>query len=120
MQSERLLGFSITPKSHMIESHACEQQAELNGIGDLDESFGERDHQVESRGDFGCRCSQNFAMKQRIKIEHHLQTNCNEVKFKIEDMKKKGNESDQPGGKENIRLEEEAIEKRLQRLRGNL
>ena len=47
MQLERLLGFSITLKSHIIESHACEQQADIQGIGDLDESFGECIHQVE-------------------------------------------------------------------------
>ena len=90
MQLERLLGFSITPKSHIIESHACEQQAELHGIGDLDESFGERNHQVESRGDVRYGFTRNFGMKERIKAKDHSQINCNEVQVKVEEIKKKG------------------------------
>ena len=43
-----------------------------------------------------------------------------EVKFKIEDMKKRETKVTNQGARKKTRLEEEAIEKRLQRLRGNL
>jgi hypothetical protein len=32
---------SVTTKSHLMEDHSLEQQAELDGIGDLGEDFGE-------------------------------------------------------------------------------
>ena len=52
MELKRHLGLSITPKSHLIiETHACQQQGAFQGIDDLDESFGERNHQIETRGD---------------------------------------------------------------------
>ena len=41
----------LTPKSHIIESHAANQQELIKGIGDLDESFGEPNHQMETRAD---------------------------------------------------------------------
>ena len=42
---------SITTKGHINEEHACEQQEEHDGVGDMEESFGWRDHQKETRAD---------------------------------------------------------------------
>jgi hypothetical protein len=38
---ERYLGTSVTTKSHLAEDHSCEQQENLDGIGNLGEDFGE-------------------------------------------------------------------------------
>ena len=51
LELERHLGITVTPKSHIIESHAANQQELIKGIGNLDESFGERNHQMETRAD---------------------------------------------------------------------
>ena len=48
MELERYIQLSITLKSHIIEDHSCEQKSIFNGIGDLEEIFGERNHQYES------------------------------------------------------------------------
>ena len=48
MEFERYFQLSITPNSHIIEDHSCEQQSLFNGIGDLEESFGELNHPYKS------------------------------------------------------------------------
>ena len=47
----RMPGMSMTTKAHIDEKHACEQQEEHDGVGDMEESFGWRDHQKETRAD---------------------------------------------------------------------
>jgi hypothetical protein len=44
LKLECYLQLPITPKSHIIGDHSCEQQVYFKGIGDLDKSFGERNH----------------------------------------------------------------------------
>ena len=89
LQLERFLGMSVTPKSHILEAHACEQQARLGGIGCLDESFGERNHQSESLADRRYGCTRDFAKRERVKAKEEAQTNILEVQLKVEDLHKK-------------------------------
>jgi hypothetical protein len=46
LELERYLGVSITPKSHSAEDHFIELMELHQGFGDLDESFGEQNHQT--------------------------------------------------------------------------
>ena len=48
---ERYLRMSVTTKSHLMEDHSLEQQEELDGICDLGEDFGERNHQDQAKAD---------------------------------------------------------------------
>mmetsp|Transcript_17867 Transcript_17867/g.25187 ORF Transcript_17867/g.25187 Transcript_17867/m.25187 type:complete len:100 (-) Transcript_17867:32-331(-) len=57
-------------------------------------------------------------MKERIKAKDHSQINCNEVQVKVEEIKKKRKSKvTEKGTRKKTRLEEQAIEKRIQRLR---
>ena len=72
-----------------MEDHACHQQHHLRGIGDLDESFGERNHQVETRGDVRYGFTRNFAMKEDIKARENTIMNSIDVKDKISQIQGK-------------------------------
>ena len=43
------MGFSITPKAHLLFEHLIEQMLRFDGIGDKTEDFCERAHQEQSR-----------------------------------------------------------------------
>jgi hypothetical protein len=42
---------NMTTKSHLMEDQSLEQQEELDGIGDLGEDFGEKNHQDQAKAD---------------------------------------------------------------------
>jgi hypothetical protein len=48
---ERYLGMSVTTKSHLAEDHSVQYQGGLDGIGDLGEDLGERNHQDLAKAD---------------------------------------------------------------------
>ena len=89
MELERYIGISITPKSHIIEDHSITQQRHLKGIGDLEESFGERNHQLETRNDVRYASVQDFDLKERLKSRDEAQSNHPDVKDKMKELKVK-------------------------------
>ncbi len=58
---ERYLGMSVTTKSHLIGDHSCEQQGELQALGNIGKDFGERNHQDQAKADRPLGCVRNFA-----------------------------------------------------------
>ena len=89
MELERYIGISITPKSHIIEDHSITQQRCLKGIGDLEESFGERNHQLETRNDVRYASVQDFDLKERLKSRDEAQSNHPDVQDKMKELKVK-------------------------------
>ena len=83
MQLERYIGMSVTPKSHIIEDHACGQQERLLGIGDLDESFGERNHQIETRFDSKYGRLRDFKLREKFKAKEQASANYQPVRDRI-------------------------------------
>jgi hypothetical protein len=86
---ERYLGMSVTTKSHLMEDHSLEQQEELDGIGDLGEDFGERNHQDQAKADQHLGCVRNFATRETIKSKEEVQTKDKKVQAKITEIKGK-------------------------------
>jgi hypothetical protein len=86
---ERYLGMSTTTKSHLMEDHSVEQQWEFNGIGNLGEDFGERNHQDQAKADRRLGCVQNFAAREKIKSLEEVQAKDSTVLVKISDIKVK-------------------------------
>jgi hypothetical protein len=87
---ERYLGMSTTTKSHLIESHATEQQEELQGIGDIGEDFGERNHQDQAKADRRLGAVRNFAAREKFKSLEEVQSSKDfKVQEKIVDIKVK-------------------------------
>jgi hypothetical protein len=66
---ERYLGMSVTTKSHLAEDHSVEQQEDLDGIGDLGEDFGERNHQDEAKADRHLGCVRNLQLGSRSRAK---------------------------------------------------
>jgi hypothetical protein len=67
LELERYLQLSMTEKSHVVQDHGCQQQRLFGGIGDLDESFGERNHQSESIADRRHGGTRDFAKREKVK-----------------------------------------------------
>jgi hypothetical protein len=114
LELERYLQLSITPKSHVVEDHGCQQQRRFRGIGGLDESFGERNHQSESIADRRHGGTRDFAMREKIKSREQAQFNHPEVEEKVAliNLKRKRAVS---ASKKNMQNEAEAKrQKRLQ------
>jgi hypothetical protein len=86
---ERYLGMSMTTKSHLMEDHSIEQQEEFEGIGDLGEDFGERNHQDQAKADRRLGAVRNFAAREKIKSLEEVQAKDTKVQAKIEDIKVK-------------------------------
>ena len=86
---ERYLWMSVTTKSHMTEDHSIEQQENFDGIGDLGEDFGERNHQDESKADRRLGCVRNFAMRETIKSKEEVQIKDEKVQAKIVEIRQK-------------------------------
>jgi hypothetical protein len=86
---ERYLGMSVTTKSHLAEDHSVEQQEDLDGIGDLGEDFGERNHQDEAKADRRLGCVRNFATRESIKSKEEMQIKSEKVQAKIVEIKEK-------------------------------
>jgi hypothetical protein len=86
---ERYLGMSTTTKSHLMEDHSVEQQWEFNGIGDLGEDFGERNHQDQAKADRRLGCVRNFAAREKLKSLEEVQAKDSTVLAKISDIKVK-------------------------------
>jgi hypothetical protein len=89
LEIERYLQLSITPKSHVMDAHSCEQQQLFKGIGDLEESFGERNHQLESIADRRYGGTRDFAEREKIKSREQAQFNHPDVQAKISNIKEK-------------------------------
>jgi hypothetical protein len=89
LELERYLQLPITPKSHVKEDHSCEQQVHFKGIGDLDESFGERNHQHESIADRRHGGTRDFALREKIKAKEEAQLNHPKVQDRVEAIKTK-------------------------------
>ena len=86
MELERYLQLSLTPKSHIVEDHSCEQQVLFKGIGDIEESFGERNHQHESIADRRHVGTRDFALREKRKAKEQAQFNHPGVQVKVEDI----------------------------------
>jgi hypothetical protein len=86
---ERYLRMSITTKSHIAGFHAVEQQEELEGIGDIAEDFGERNHQDEAKADRRLGFVRNFAKREAIKSKEEVQMKDQKVQAKMIDIKEK-------------------------------
>ena len=67
MEFKRYLQLTITPKSHIIEDRSCKKKSILNGIGDLEESFEDKNHQYESISDRGHGGTHAFTPCETIK-----------------------------------------------------
>jgi hypothetical protein len=86
---ERYLGMSITTKSHLAEDHSVQQQEDLQGIGDIGEDFGERNHQDQAKADRRLGCVRNFATRETIKSKEEVQVKDEKVQTKIMEIKEK-------------------------------
>ena len=86
---ERYLGMSVTTKGHLAEDHSVEQQEDLDGIGDLGEDFGERNHQDEAKADRRLGCVRNFATRETIKSKEEVQIKDEKVQARIVAIKQK-------------------------------
>jgi hypothetical protein len=86
---ERYLGMSVTTKSHLAEDHSCEQQDAFDGIGDVGEDFGERNHQDEAKADRRLGCVRNFAKREGIKSKEEVQVKDEKVQAKMVQIKGK-------------------------------
>ena len=120
MQLERYIGMSVTPKSHIIEDHACEQQERLLGIGDLDESFGERNHQIETRFDSKYGRLRDFKLREKFKAKEQASANYKPVRDRILQIKKKRHDRNihkNITDKKQSKTQEDARQRRLDRLR---
>ena len=80
---------SITTKSHLAEDHSCEQQEDLDGIGDIGEDFGKRNHQDEAKADRRLGCVRNFATREKIKSKEEVQIKDEKVQARIVAIKEK-------------------------------
>jgi hypothetical protein len=85
---ERYLGMSVTTKSHLAEDHSCEQQEDLDGIGNLGKDFGERNHQDEAKADRRLGCVRNFAKREAIMSKEEVQTKDQKVQAKMVEIKR--------------------------------
>jgi hypothetical protein len=65
MQIERYLKRPITVKSHAAEDHFLEKFERLQGFEDLEESFGERNHETQSKLDERIRSIRKFSDKEK-------------------------------------------------------
>ena len=88
LEWERYLGMSITTKSHLIEDHS-DQQEMFNGIGDLTEDFGERNHQYEAKADALRARVRSFAKRQMLNSQDEVKNKDPRIKIKAEEMKQK-------------------------------
>jgi hypothetical protein len=86
---ERYLGMSVTTKSHLAEDHSVQQQEDLQGIGDIREDFGERNHQDQAKVDRRLGCVRNFATRETIKSKEEVQVKDEKVQAKIVEIKEK-------------------------------
>jgi hypothetical protein len=86
---ERYLGMSTTTKSHLVEDHATEQQEELQGIGDIAEDFGERNHQDQAKADRRLGAVRNFAAREKFKSLEEVHSKDFKVQAKLLDIKVK-------------------------------
>jgi hypothetical protein len=80
---------SVTTKSHLAEDHSCEQQGNLDGIGNLGEDFGERNHQDEAKADRRLGCVRNFAIRESIKSKEEVQVKDQRMQAKLIKIKEK-------------------------------
>ena len=111
--SKQYLGLSITVKSHLMEDHSCKQQSQLEGIGDLEESFGERNHQYESIADRRHGGTRDFAMRESIKSKEQAQRTHSDVQDKVATIKDK---QKRKANIDKLDLQIQAETKRQQRL----
>jgi hypothetical protein len=73
---------SVTTKSHLIGDHSFEQQEELQGLGNIGEDFGERNHQDQAKADQRLGCVRNFAAREKIKSLEEVQAKDTKVQAK--------------------------------------
>jgi hypothetical protein len=83
---ERYLGMSITTKSHLAGCHSVEQQEELEGIGDMGEDYGERNHQDEAKADRRLGCVRHFPTRESIKSKEEVQIKDQKVQAKMTEI----------------------------------
>ena len=82
---------SYQPKSHIIEAHACQQQAQFGGIGDLEDSFGERNY-LQKKADVRHAGTGSFKTREirKAKEDRALQhPGINRTKANIKESKKR-------------------------------
>jgi hypothetical protein len=91
---------SVTTKSHLAEDDSCEQQEDLNGIGDVGEDFGEQNHQDEAKADRRLGCVRNFATRETIKSREEVQTKDEKVQAKIVEINGKRKRGQSEGTQE--------------------
>jgi hypothetical protein len=86
---EIYLGMSVTTKRHLMEDRSLEQQEKLDGIGDLGEDFGERNHQDQAKADRRLGCIRHFATQETIKSKEEVQMKDENLQAKIIEIKRK-------------------------------
>jgi hypothetical protein len=86
---ERHLSMSMTSKSHFSGCHAVEQQEMLEGIGDMGEDAGERNHQDEAKADRRLGCVRHFGTRETTKSKEEVQMKNETVQAKIADINQK-------------------------------
>jgi hypothetical protein len=83
MGSWRQLKLSVTPKLHLLEVHAIPFLKRLGGLGDFDEEFVERCHQIGVRGNLRNRSSNRDAVRKYINLSRWEHAALNPVVTKI-------------------------------------
>lgn len=85
---ERYLGMNTTTKSHMIEDHS-DQQEKFQGIGDLTEDFGERNHQYEAKADRLLGAVRDYEKRETFKSKDEAMNKDAILKIKAEEIRRK-------------------------------
>ena len=91
MEFDRYLQLSITPKSHIIEDHAFDQQSLFYGIIDLAEIFGEKNHRYKSIADRQHGGTRDLSLCEKIKSKEEARFNNPGFKDKVNNIKNKRN-----------------------------
>ena len=80
---------SVTRKSHFVEDHSVQQLEDLDGIGDIGEDFGERNHQDEVKAHRRLGCVRNFVTRESFKSKEEVQIKSEKGQAKILEIKEK-------------------------------
>jgi hypothetical protein len=80
---------SVTTKRHLAEDHSLEQQEDLDGIGDLGEDFGERNHQHQAKANRRLGRVRKFGTRETVESKEEVQTKDEKVQAKIIKIKGK-------------------------------
>ena len=84
----RKLGFSVTPKAHILEDHAVKQMRRLGGLGDYLEDFIELSHQSGKRREWQTKGLTNFEQRHASQMQTERRRTDTAVEERVTDVNK--------------------------------